>query len=84
MAFMVENHETAARPASEPRDNRLCRGRTENILKTLIGLFRQPTVIIDLEANRDDLRQSKAIAVAVVMAVPLWALIALGIARVFR
>jgi hypothetical protein len=84
MAFKVESHKAAAHVANQPRDSQLRRGGTKTIFSILTGLFRKPTVIIDLEANRDDLRQSKAMGVAVLLAVPLWALIAIGIARMLR
>ena len=59
-------------------------GRVENVSPELIPLLRNPTVIIEQNPAEDDFRLPKGIAVGIVLAIPLWALIFLGVSLLIR
>ena len=77
----AEVEETEPRPqAARPslRDRRRP-GRSEYVHPALISLFRRPTVATEADLDDDDLRPAQGLATAVLLSLPFWLLVCIGI-----
>jgi hypothetical protein len=59
-------------------------GRIERHSAVLVSTLRHPTVIVVTDTDYDDLRLSKGIATGILLSIPLWALIVVGIVWAVR
>src|SRR5450631_3717553 len=80
----VEERDTTSAPSRQVSGDRRRQGRIENISPNLIPLLRQPTVVAEPTPAGDDLRLPKGIAFGILLAIPLWAAIIVGISLALR
>jgi hypothetical protein len=70
---------TALQAAHPALGDRRRPGRSEFIVPTLISLFRRPTDAVDGDLDDDDIRAAQGIAIAVLLSLPFWLLVGIGV-----
>jgi len=77
----AEVEETEPRSPTPPQavGDRRRLGRSANVHPTLISLLRHPTVTVETDLDDDDIRPAQGLVSAVLLSLPFWLLVGIGI-----